>query len=334
MREAAASIVVGSFESLKPGKDELRFLEKEPIPWFVLFKRNIDQDDHPSLASSLLAPAYKACQQETPLLVAVDQEGGRVSRLSHPFPNQGCALRACLAPSEEQQIRDLFQYGKDVAQALLKIGINVNFAPVVDILSNPLNTGVGDRAFGTSVFPVNTRAGAFLRGMHSVGVWGCLKHFPGQGSELSDPHNEKVIISVPKDLLLVRELEPYQSLLHEAKMVMVSHCTFLALDSKPASLSSIVITDLLKHHLKFDGLVLSDDMNMKAIVQDPGQWKQAIVASVAAGVNAVLVCSGLDNWARAIDALEAEGRRSESFANLLYSSAEKMLQFRRNYLRR
>lgn len=328
MREAAASIVVGSLESLRPTKDELRFFSKEKIPGFVLFKRNIPQEDHSLLTQQLIDPLHKAMNDKTPLFISVDQEGGRVSRLGSPFPNEGCAMRAHLHKSEQA----LFEYGKAVGTALLKLRINVNLAPVVDILSNPLNVGIGDRSFGLTADQVVERSANFLNGMQSVGVLGCLKHFPGQGSELSDTHLEKVVIHSSKDTLHNRELIPYKKLLPLTKMVLISHCIFPALDSKPASLSHTIISGLLRKELNFDGLVLSDDMNMKAISQDPKGWGQAIVAAVAAGSNLVLVCSKLENWIHAIEALEAEGRKSEAFANLLYASAEKVQTFRRNSL--
>lgn len=330
MREAAASIVVGSVESQKPGRDELRFFAKEKVPGFVLFKRNISQDDYTTLPSQLISRLNDVRNDKVPLFIAVDQEGGRVRRLPTPFPNEGCALRAGLSSDDDRQF--LFEYGKTVGSALRELRINVNFAPVLDILSNPLNVGIGDRAFGLNAEQVSERAGAFLEGMQSVGVWGCLKHFPGQGSELSDTHFEKVLIPSSKEALMQRELVPYKKLLSSTKMVMISHCIYPSLENKPASLSRTVILELLRKELGYSGLVLSDDMNMKAISQDPAAWQESIVEAVAAGVNAILVCSGLDNWVHAIDAIEAEGRRSEAFANLLYTSAEKVQNFRINHL--
>jgi len=330
MREAAASIVIGSLESLKPNRDELRFFAKEKIPGFVLFKRNISQDDFHSLPSQLIKRLYDSRNDKTPLLIAVDQEGGRVRRLPSPFPNEGCAIRAGVFADNDREF--LFNYGKEVGTELKKLRINVNFAPCVDILTNPLNVGIGDRSFGVRAEQVVRRAGSFLEGMQSAGVWGCLKHFPGQGSELSDTHNEKVTVPLSKETLMQREMMPYKQLLYSAKMVMVSHCIFSSLDSKSASLSRIVISDLLLKELAYTGLVLSDDMNMKAIAQDTQLWGEAIVEAIAAGTNAVLVCSGFENWVHAIEAIEVQARRSEAFANLLYTSAEKMQNFRINYL--
>ncbi len=332
MREAAASIVVGSFESQKPSKDELRFFAKEKTPGFVLFKRNISQDNFELLPKNLIDPLYKARNEKTPLFVAVDQEGGRVRRLSSPFPNLGAPLRIDNTSAKDHQETLLFEYGITLAKALLDLHINVNFAPVVDILSNPLNVGIGDRAFGVHAEQVVSRAGSFLKGMQSVGLWGCLKHFPGQGSELSDPHHEKVVAPISLETLTHRELVPYKKLLSLVPMVMVSHCIYPCLDSKPASLSPKIISELLRKQLAYEGLILTDDMNMKAISQDKELWQNAIVSAIAAGSNLVLVCSGLDNWNYAIEALEREGRRSEAFANMLYISAEKVFKFRKNQL--
>jgi beta-N-acetylhexosaminidase len=331
MREAAASIVVGSLGLLEPSKEELRFLSRERVPGVVLFKRNIP----PSLSdltNNIIQALYASRNDKTPLFIAIDQEGGRVSRLDAPFPNEGCALRVGNTLNEPGRQKFIYEYGKSLGLALRDLHINVNFAPVVDILSHPLNIGVGDRAFGMTSKHVIQRAGAFLNGMQSEGVLGCLKHFPGQGSELNDPHHDKVVIDLSHSRLEKRELAPYRALLDHAKMVMVSHCIFPSLDKVPASLSHAIVTGLLRKAYSFQGLIVSDDMNMKAISQDPISWRYSIVQSVVAGCNLILVCSHLDNWIRAIDALEAEGRKSESFANLLYASAEKVQTFRKNFL--
>ena len=332
MREAAASIVVGSLESETPNRDEIAFFAREKIPGFTIFKRNISAE-FGSLPDKLITPLYEARNENMPLFIAIDQEGGRVSRLPPPFPNEGCAIRALDQGSMAQQALVLEAYGKRVAQALLKLRINVNFAPVVDILSNPINKGIGDRAFGVNSSQVIARAGAFLTGMQSHGVMGCLKHFPGQGSEISDPHHEKVVIDASRDTLFQRELAPYPELMPLAKMVMVSHCTYPQLDPKPASLSQTIISGILKDQLKFTGLVVCDDMNMKAIAQDAKLWQEAIIDTVVAGSDLILVCSQLENWRRAIDALEAEARRSVAFAKLLQAAAEKVRSFRQQDLR-
>ncbi len=331
MREAAASIVVGSLESDLPSQEEIRFFSKEKVPGLTLFKRNLPANIS-TLPKQLLEPLYNARSERHPLFIAIDQEGGRVSRLSAPFPNAGCAMQAYIEGNSEQQWTALSNYGKQVAEELLKLRINVDFAPVVDILSNPRNIGIGDRAFGVNSSQVVARAGAFLTGLQSLGVLGCLKHFPGQGSELGDPHDDQVVIDAKEDTLFNRELVPYKELLPQAKMVMVSHCMYPALDNKPASLSHKIISGVLKEQLQFQGIVICDDMNMKAISQDPQLWKEAIIETVAAGSDLILVCAKLENWIRAIDALEAEARRSKSFAQTLLAAAEKVRSFCKNEL--
>ncbi len=331
IREAAAAIVVGSLASEKISQDELRFVTTEKIPGIILFKKNIPPNLS-ELKENLIIPLQSAAGHKTPLLIAVDQEGGRVSRLSSPFPNKGCALKLMGTGISPSDLKELQAYGSQLGLALKELGINTNFAPVVDILTNPLNIGIGDRAFGLRAESVSLRAGAFLKGMQGTGVWGCLKHFPGQGSELTDPHEESVVISVRYETLRDRELVPYKELLAQAQMVMVSHCIYPDIDKQPATLSYKIMTNLLKEDLKYSGLVVSDDMNMKAISQDFAKWGQSLIQSVSAGVDLLLVCSGLERWQKAIDALEAEAKQSKDFAKRLFAAAEKVKYFRQNKL--
>lgn len=329
MREAAASVVAGSLGSFKPSPEELRFLSKEAIPGLVLFKRNINQESYLSLKTDIIHAVHKA-RQDRALIISVDQEGGRVSRLGPSFPNKGSPLRLSVDLEPDEQVKELRDYGARVAESLLEIGINVNFAPVVDVLTNPLNISIGDRAFSLNPQDVIRRAGAFLEGMQQTGLVGCLKHFPGMGGELVDPHFDKVVIKNPESLLLKRELQPYIELLPHAKMIMISHCIYTEIDHKPASLSELVITELLKKQLGYNGLIVTDDMNMKAIKQDVTSWKKAIIETIAAGAHLVLVCSQLENWIHAIDALEEEAKKSTIFSNILFNAAQKVGTFRKN----
>lgn len=333
IREAAAAIVVGSLASEKLSQDEIRFLKTEKIPGITLFKRNIPPVLS-DLKSNIILPLQNLTASKSPLIIAVDQEGGRVSRLASPFPNKGCAFKLAGNGSSPNDLDEIQKYGVQVGLALNELGINTNFAPVVDILSNPLNIGIGDRSFGLNAEAVSLRAGAFLDGMQSTGVWGCLKHFPGQGSELTDPHEESVVISIRYETLRDRELVPYKKLLDQAQMVMVSHCIYPDIDTQPGTLSYKIMTQLLKEDLKYSGLVVSDDMNMKAISQDFEKWGQSLIRSVSAGADLLLVCSGLDRWQKAIDVLESEAKQSKSFEKRLLAAAEKVEYFRQTARKR
>lgn len=277
-------------EALSQREDDL-FRRVQPSG-VTLFKRNLSSDPEQIIALTKALQATRA-KGAPPLIIAIDQEGGRVARLKAPFPDEGPAMNLAKGTSQSALL-EIEAYGERVGEALLLLGINVNFAPVVDILTHPDNHAIGDRAFGCSQEEVSCRAGAYLRGLQKSGVWGCLKHFPGQGDAHGDTHEKGVVISWSKPQLMAREVEPFRELLPEAKLVMVSHCVYPAFSDRPASLAKEVVGDLLIGELGFQGLVVSDDMNMKALPQGLGEWQEALLEAFLAGNHLLLVCQGFE----------------------------------------
>lgn len=329
MRKRASSIVLGSLGSYHFSKDEISFLKRETIPGLVLFKWNIPEETYSEVRENILKKLYEIQKPSFPLIIAVDQEGGRVHRFSSDFPNEGSALNLSSKIGDQ-----FFNYGSTVAKALADLDINVNLAPVVDILTNPLNRGIGDRAFGLNAQDVCSKASKYLEGLQSIGVMGCLKHFPGQGSELNDAHDQEVVVSLSKERFMSRELLPYSEILNKASMVLVSHALCPHLDpSKKAVQSFEIITNLLKRNLGFQGLVISDDMRMKAIPQSSVEWKESVVEAVSAGIDLLLVCKDVEYWIYAIEALEEESKRSKAFEKRLVEASEKVSYFRKRLLK-
>ena len=220
-------------------------------------------------------------------------------------------------------------YGAEVGEHLRLLGVNVNFAPVVDILSNPDNTAIGDRCFGVDAETVSVRAGAFMAGMQSQQVAGCLKHFPGQGHAAVDTHLGSAVVDLSEDALVMRELRPFVDLLADAPMVMIAHAIYPAFDDVPASCSEKVMQGLLRQRLGFQGVVVSDDMNMHAIPQDRKSWTDAIITAIAAGADLVLVCRHLERCRWAFEAIEQEAAKSSAFKARLEEAASRVLGLRR-----
>ncbi|MCX6130679.1 MAG: hypothetical protein NTX25_16670 [Proteobacteria bacterium] len=157
----------------------------------------------------------------------------------------------------------------------------------------------------------------------------CLKHFPGQGEAGADTHAEATIIEASLETLMKRELQPYLAMMHECPMIMVSHAIYPALDAVyPASLSKHIMQDFLRQKLQYQGLVVTDDMNMKAIAQDKETWTTAVLNSVAAGADLVLVCRDLDRYRWAIEALARESERSPAFQNRLTDALQRLHSLR------
>ena len=307
---------------------EANFFSKESLAGVTLFSRNIPQ---PQVGVVQLIESIQSCTPSShPLIVAVDQEGGRVSRFKgEGFPDDGPALKLYEGRSDPEALKEIYDYGASIGQALKRLGVNVNFAPVVDVLSNDDNIAIGDRVFAKEPGAVIKRAGAFLNGQQSAGVLGCLKHFPGQGAANADTHEGPARVN--RDLAILEEIDllPFRVLASQAPMVMLSHCVYPELDSKPASLSPMIIQKWLKTRIGFEGLVVSDDMTMAAIPEDDKSWANANIEAITAGVDLLLVCRGLERCRLACEALGNEAKRSKAFADRLAMAAAKVATFRK-----
>ncbi len=328
MRDVAASLLVCAVEGTSLTAAEERFYRRLPVSGVTLFTRNmpLPQADLAALTATLqrLRPVG-----DPPLLIAIDQEGGRVARLKEPFPNHGPALALAGGGDDPAALEQVREIAADMGRRLRALGINANFAPCCDVLTEPSNTAIGDRAFATSAQAASKRAGAFLAGLLASGVEGCLKHFPGQGAARSDTHLGGAVIDRSLAELMVTELVPFQALLGQASMVMISHCIYPQLAPEEASRSAWVMSDLLRDQLGFAGVVVSDDMNMGAIPQAESQWQEAIVQAVVAGADLLLVCRHLERYEWAYAALTKEAARSSAFKRRLEQAAGRIFTLRR-----
>ena len=323
----AGDIICGAVSGTELGTDERAFMQKCPLAGVTLFKRNISSS-HDNLKS--LNKDLRALMGADALpILAIDQEGGRVARIKgNGFPDQGPAMELAGGEATPEALARVKSYGAELASALKSFGINVNFAPVVDVLTEPSNVAIGDRAFGTDVEPVCSRSGAFLDGMQNAGVLGCLKHFPGQGDAFADTHEKGTSIDLPRTTLDERELVPFRAQLSKVQMVMMSHCRYPKLSPKEASRSPEIIQGLLRGEMGYEGVVVSDDMNMKAIPQSEVDWQQALVEAVLAGVDLLLVCEHLDKIAMAHRALTAESQSSPTFRKRMEEAAHRVRALR------
>jgi beta-N-acetylhexosaminidase len=248
----------------------------------VLFKRNIQDEEQ---LNELVTALRRLLPQA---VLAIDAEGGRVDRLKDVVgPAPGASLLA------RHPVSYSLQAGHWVAQALRLFDIDVNFAPVVDLDRGAVNNALDGRYFGSTTAEVVPRAQAFLRGLYSGGAGGCLKHFPGLGAAGEDTHFQMSAVYLPVEELRT-DLEPFQALSRLAGAIMVSHALYPAYDSsmRPATLSPSIIGGVLRGRLGFDGLVFSDDMEMKAL-DEWGDLPERCEACFAAGCDVLAVCHTL-----------------------------------------
>ena len=274
----------------------------------ILFRRNyMDPDTLQALCAEI-----HALTPEHPPLIALDAEGGRVHRLSPPFTHFPPALQI----GQTGSLQLAHEVGIALGRELRSVGIDIDFAPVLDVYSNPDNTVIGDRAFGSDPQRVAEFGCALAAGLRATGVLPCGKHFPGHGATVIDSHDDLPYDERDRTTLEAVDLIPFQAAIaQEIELLMTAHVVYPALDpQQPASLSSVIMNDLLRKRLGFQGVIVSDDLEMGAIVRH-SSVAAAAVQALSAGADMLLVCHSLDRARQAHDAcLHAlhEGRLSET----------------------
>lgn len=271
----------------------------------VLFARNVES---PGQVLDLVRQLRAHEPDGAPLVVAIDQEGGRVQRLRAPWtvwpPMRRLGELADGDPSSDTHDATA-AVARALAVELRDCGIALDFAPVVDVDSNPANPVIGDRSFGRDPRQVAAHARAFIGAMQAERVACCAKHFPGHGDTTLDSHLALPKIAHDLDRLLAVELPPFAAAVETGvASVMSAHVVFEAIDAKrPATFSPDVIA-LLRERLRFDGLVFSDDLEMKAVA-DHWQPREMVDLALGAGVDALLACRSFELVTALLERLES-----------------------------
>jgi beta-N-acetylhexosaminidase len=289
----------------------------------ILFKRNLTGD--PRQAAELNATLRDTAPSDLPPMIAVDQEGGRVARLGPPalvLP----PMAQLAAASNEDFLR---RVARAQAMELAAIGFTMNLAPVLDVNTRPDNPVIGDRAFGTDPEGVARLAVAYAQGLESGGVLACGKHFPGHGDTTADSHLELPVVAHSLGRLESVELVPFRAAARaRIAALMTAHVLCPSLDPNvPATLSRAVCTDL-RTSVDFQGILVSDDLEMKAISDRWGAG-EAAVRAVDAGCDLLLVCESEVEQARAHDALVKRAAHDEAFRARCIEAARRVLEARR-----
>ena len=279
---------------------ELRSLAREfDLGGVILFSRNIEAPEQ----ITELAAESELLGRATPAWVSVDQEGGRVARLKEPFTRWPPMATLGRAGKAAEQLAARFATA--LAEELKAVGITLDYAPVLDIHTNPKNPVIGDRALAETAEDVARLGSVIIRTLQNAGVAACGKHFPGHGDTSTDSHMELPIVEHPPDRLRAIEFEPFRTAIAErVAFIMTAHVLVPSLDEHvPATLSPDIVQRILRDELKFEGVILSDDLEMKA-VSAKYDVPDAAVDAIRAGCDAVLVCSGdVDLQGRTLEAL-------------------------------
>ncbi len=277
--------------------DLASFIKKYKPGGVILFSRNlVSVGQMVDLTNNL-----QACSPHSPLLISIDQEGGRVSRLPKGFTIfPSCGL---LGRSNSTELA--YAAAATIAKELRAVGVNMNMAPVLDVNSNPDNPVIGDRAFGTTPDVVSALGLATAAGLQDNKVVACGKHFPGHGDTSVDSHKELPVVEASRERLEAVEFPPLRRAAEQGVVsMMTAHVLYRALDPElPATLSPTIITNFLRQELQYDGVVLTDDLEMHAIIDHYG-IEDAAVRAVLAGCDVLLICKERDREIAAFEAVE------------------------------
>lgn len=332
LQAAAGQLLVVGYQGMEaPSPAVSTALRAGHLGGVILFSRNIGPGAEGLLALAAMNEAIHRCVPYGSAwpLVAVDQEGGRVRRL-----REGVTLVPPMAVVGRAGSRELAaRVSEVVASEVGALGFNLNFAPVLDVFTNPANTVIGDRAFGVTAEHVAEMAGAFCVGHYTMGVIPCGKHFPGHGDTVADSHFELPVLLHSTERLEAVELVPFaRAVASRIPMLMTAHVLVPALEAlHPMTLSPVGIGRLLRQEMGYEGVVITDDLEMKAVA-DRYAIEDMVELGLAAGVDIFLICHTEEKWQRAFEQLVRLAERDAGARERVMASSARVLALKRAQL--
>ena len=326
LKQAAGQILTVGFEGKKLPVPLMGALMKGDVGGVIIFRRNIESADQ----LRALTGAVNGLKLKYPAWVAVDQEGGKVQRLSENVGLERLPSAMEVGKMSEAETRE---FARGMARDIKSFGFNMNFAPVLDIHTNPENPIIGDRAYGTTPESVTEHAIAVMRGHLDEGIVPCGKHFPGHGDTSLDSHLETPVVGHSIERLREVELKPFKAAIDAGiPMIMSAHIVMQGLGERfPSTLSPVVIHDILRGELGFEGVIVSDDLEMGAIIDNYSIFK-AILLGLKAGVDQFLICKSQYLWENLSKQLVEEAKRDAEVEKRIFEAAERVISLKERFL--
>ncbi len=298
-------------------------LARYPVGGLLYFSGNIKD---PSQLKEMTANTMSYSKELTglPIFLSIDEEGGDVTRIASNGRFDVPEFDSMHTIGETGDPSKAYDVGASIGAYLSEYGINLDFAPVADVLTNSENTVVADRSFGSDPKLVSEMAIQVAAGLQDNGVYACMKHFPGHGATTEDSHNGAAVTQKTWEEMLDADIVPFRDgIIQDIQFLMVAHINApnITGDDTPASLSSIIITEKLRNELGYSGIVVTDGMNMKAIT-DQYNSAQAAVKAIQAGADIILLPEDLETAYQGIREAVADGiitveRIDESLSRIL-----------------
>ncbi|WP_419895008.1 beta-N-acetylhexosaminidase [Macrococcus psychrotolerans] len=290
----------------------------------ILFKRNIVNE---SQVTQLNRDIFHNAT-DIPMFIGIDQEGGRVNRLPASIQNIESAYTIGLSHDKQYA----YQQGRYIGENVKRMGFNLDFAPVLDIWSNPVNKVIGDRSFGHDANTVSDMSRSFRRGINDSGIITSGKHFPGHGDTVADSHVTLPVSNKSLDELMKFELLPFKRHIDDGiDMIMVSHISFPSIDNNyPASISKEIVTNILKKRLGYKGVIISDDLNMGAI-SNRYSLNEAVVRGLQSGETIMLIGSDAVDVDTLIQYVKSNVEKGNIDKKIIDENNEKIIRLKLKY---
>lgn len=325
LEEKVGQMIFAGIKGTDITNETKKIISTHQVGGIILFKDNLKNANQS--VSLLNAIKQENTNNKVPLFLGVDEEGGRISRLPEltKLPtNEELGKRNDISLS--------YNIGKLLGKELSAFGFNLDFAPVLDINSNPDNPIIGDRSFGKDAELVSELGLQMMKGIQSEQVISVIKHFPGHGDTAVDSHKELPIIQKSLEELQALELIPFKHAVEQgADVVMVGHILLPKIDSTyPASISERIITDVLREQLGYEGIIITDDMTMKAILNNL-EIGESAVSAVKAGNDIVLVAHNYSNVKKTVDAILKAIEDGEITEQRIDESVKRILSIKKKY---
>ncbi len=321
MKDTVDNTLISALKDVQPGG-------------FILFKDNITTYER-TLDYIKKVKSYV----KIPMFISIDEEGGKIQRLTNLYGQKVTDIPYMYNVGLVDDTDLTYEIGKVIAEELRVFGINLDFAPVIDVFSNEQNKVIGMRSFGTTAELVTKHGYALAKGLEDNGVIAVYKHFPGHGNTEVDSHEDLPIVGKTKEELMELDLIPFiDAIKNNASMIMIGHLAVpeITKDNVPASISKELITDFLKEELGYDGIVITDALNMKALTNYYSE-EEICGKAVEAGVDILLMPSSSRTCLKSVkDAISKgyidEKRIDESVRKILKLKYERIEKDYNNYL--